>query len=406
MSSFDIINKSLQNSPLYQSLVSASKKDNFLYTIKPSPGIFAKSNTRVNSRVPPGFNRDISFLIPRQGLLSVAYIKLQLSGVVTAPAPNATYCVGGGLYFIHTHVDLCTKALVIERNYSDSIYTRINSLPNEIREGYLSACQNSASIPANTDLSTSPLGQIWIPLFFSFAERPENFLDTRFLENLEIKFKSCPNITNIIPGATVTNPGIAKCELVCNFINPILKEYQDLQAQQFTIGQPLSMLWNNQEKEQEITTSASVDDQAIEFTMNLSTKKLVHATQILVWNINSNGADFENIERVQFKAMGSIIRDVSGLELQIMLSRPWNRFGTKVDVSSNHDNTYTMYWGLTDDIIENSGAIAFASLNDPTLVVRARVKTAGTYQLNVVHNCWNIINCNGTTGEVTRSLDK
>ena len=88
-----------------------------------------------------------------------------------------------------------------------------------------------------------------------------------------------------------------------------------------------------------------------------------------------------------------------------MQSRAWNRFNTKVDVSGANDNIYTLYFGLDDSLIENSGAIAFQSLNDPVIIVRARVKTVGTYKLKVVSNCWNIVNIDGTSGEITRSLD-
>jgi hypothetical protein len=401
--SFDILNKTLQNSPLYKALVSASQSNKFLYTIKSSPAPYSKTNLRVNSRIQAIFNRDWSFLIPSQGLLAVAYLRVQLSGIV---ATDITFCQGGGIYLLHDHVDLVTKSMVIERIYNNSIMARVNALPSEIRDGYLSAVKSGITVVAGTDLSVSSLGEIWVPLFFSAFERPENFLDTRFIENLEIKLKSTSALTDIITSGTVTNGGITSAELCCLYMNPIEYAYEKLQSEQFTLKAPLSMLWNNQEKNEDAEAVCTLADSIVEFKMRIDTKKLVHAMHIFVKKVGNLGGDFENIENIKLQAMGTTLISVDGLELQIMQSRNWNRFNTKVDTSGANDNIYTLYFGLDDSMIENSGAIAFQSLNDPYIIVRARVQTTGTYKLKVVSNCWNIINIDGTSGEITRSLDK
>ena len=401
--SFDILNKTLQNSPLYSQLYSISPSNKFLYTVKSSPAPYAKTNNRVNSRIQTTFNRDCNFLIPSQGLLAVCYVKIQLQGIVSA---DMTYCQGGGIYIIHDHVDLVTKSLVIERQYNNGIMARINAMPSEIRDAYLAAIKSGETVIAGTDLSVSPLGTVWIPLFFSSFERPENFLDTRFIENIEIKFKSTSSITDIIASGTVTNGGIISAELCCLFINPIEYAYEKLQSEQFTLKAPLSMLWNNQEKNEDVQAVCTLEDSIVEFRMPITTKKLVHSMHIFVKKVGNLGADFENVEHITLQAMNTSLIEVDGLELQVMQSRAWNRFNTKVDVSGANDNIYTLYFGLDDSLIENSGAIAFQSLNDPVIIVRARVKTVGTYKLKVISNCWNIVNIDGTSGEITRSLDK
>lgn len=401
--SFDILNKTLQNSPLYKALVQASQSNKFLYTIKSSPAPFAKTNVRVNSRIQASLNRDWSFLVPSQGLLAVAYIRVQLNGIV---ATDVTFCEGGGIYLINDHVDLVTKNMVIERQYNNAIMARINGMPTEQRDGSLSAVKSRVTVPAGTDLSKSPLAQIWIPLFFSAFEQPSNFLDTRFIENLEIKFKSSSSLSNIIASGTITNGGIQSAEMCCMYINPIEYEYEKLQSEQFTLKAPLSMLWNNQEKNEDVSAVCTLADSIVEFVMPISTKKLVHSMHIFVKNVTAIGADFENVENIKLQAMGTTILNVDGIELQIMQSRSWNRFATKIDVSGTNDNIYTLYFGLDDSLIENSGAIAFQSLNDPVLIVRARVQATGTYKLKVVSNCWNIVNIDGTSGEISRSLDK
>ena len=222
--SFDIINKSLQNSPLYQALVKASQSNGFLYTIKSSPAPFGKTNVRVMARITANFNRDWNFIVPCQGLLSVAYIKVKLSGVVTAPL---TFVQGGGIYLINDHVDFVTSSMVLERLYNNGIMARINGLPAEQRDGYLAAVKSGVSVDVGTDLSVSPLGEIWIPLFFSAFERPENFLDTRFVENVEIKFKATGSFADIISSGTVSNYGITSAELCCCYINPINYAYDN-----------------------------------------------------------------------------------------------------------------------------------------------------------------------------------
>ena len=166
------------------------------------------------------------------------------------------------------------------------------------------------------------------------------------------------------------------------------------------------MLWNNQEKNEDVSTVCTLEDSIVEFRMPITTKKLVHSMHIFVKNVDNLGADFENVEHITLQAMNTSLIEVDGLELQVMQSRAWNRFNTKVDVSGANDNIYTLYFGLDDSLIENSGAIAFQSLNDPVIIVRARVQTVGTYKLKVVSNCWNIVNIDGTSGEITRSLDK
>ena len=166
------------------------------------------------------------------------------------------------------------------------------------------------------------------------------------------------------------------------------------------------MWWNNHEKSEDVSAVCTLADSIVEFRMPISTKTLVHSMTIFVKNSTAEGADFENIESVKFQAMGTTLTHDSGLELQIMQSRSWNRFSTRIDVSGTNDNIYTLYFSLDDSRTENSGAVGFQSLNDPILIVRARVQATGTYSLKVICNCWNIINIDGSSGEITRSLDK
>ena len=400
----DIINKSLQNSPEYMSLVRASTRNDYLYDVSASPAPSAFSNVRVNSRSAPKFNNELSFMIPRSGLLQIAYIKIKLAGVVNQ---NCKYVVGGGIYLINDKVDLLTKSLVIERNYTNMNMKRVDGLSTENRDSILSATKSSYDLVQNNDLSSADGGEFFIPLFFTAFENPSVFIDTRFWENLEIKFKVCQDINSIITvSGAVTNPGITSAELCCTYRNPIQYAYEKLQNENFSLLAPLSLLWSNQEKENTLSISTPNNYQTVKVTMNLSIKKLGHSSTIILSKSTGLGADFQSIKHIKLTAQGVTLFEADGQELQIMLSRSYNRFVTRIDTSGNNDNIYTIYYGLSDSTTENSGAIGFSSINDPRLEVTALLPDYGTYNLNVYHSYFNIININGSNGVVMRSLDK
>ena len=400
----DILNKSLQNSPEYMSLVRASTRNDFLYDVSPSPAPNAFTNVRVQSRVVPAFNRELSFMIPRSGLLQIAYLKIRLSGVLNA---GSSFVPGGGIYLINEKVDLLTKSLVLERNYTNMIMKRINGLSTENRDAYLSASKSGVSLLVNNNLSTSDEGEIFIPLFFTAFENPNVFIDTRFWENLEIKFKTCVSIDNILTTVgSVNNPGIVSAELCCSYRNPIQYAYEKLQNENFSLVAPLSLLWSNQEKETSAQIVLANNYQTSKITMKLAVKKLVHSTTLILSKSTALGGDFISIKHIKLSAQGTTLFEADGIELQVMLSRSYNRFITRVDSSGTNDNIYTIYYGLSDSLIENSGAIGFSSINDPELEVTAVFPEYGTYNLNVYHTFFNIINVNGASGIVMRSLDK
>lgn len=401
----DILNKSLQNSPEYMSLVRASTRNDFLYDVSPSPAPNAFTNVRIQSRQVPAFNTDLEFMIPRSGLLQIAYLKIRLSGVVNQVT---SFVAGGGIYLINEKVDLVTKSLVLERNYTNMIMKRINGMSTENRDAYLTASKSGIALLTNNDLSVSDEGQIFIPLFFTAFENPNVFIDTRFWENLVIKFKTCVSIDSILSNVgAVNNPGIVSAELCCSYRNPIQYAYEKLQNENFSLVAPLSLLWSNQEKETPFPISTNGNNnQTIKSTMKLSVKKLVHSTTLILSKSTALGGDFISIKHIKLSAQGTTLFEADGLELQVMLSRSYNRFITRVDTSGTNDNIYTIYYGLSDSLIENSGAVGFSSINDPELEITATYPEYGNYFLNVYHTFFNVINVNGASGIVMRSLDK
>lgn len=400
----DILNKSLQNSPEYMSLVRASTRNDFLYDVSPSPAPNAFTNVRIQSRETPGFNGLLSFMVPRSGLLQIAYIRIVLSGNTTG---SVTFGQGGGVFLINEKVDLLTKSMVIERNYTHMIMKRINGLSQENRDAYLTACRSGVTIPVNNDLSTTSAGEIFIPLFFTAFENPNVFIDTRFWENLEIQLKTTTSINDIFTtSGAISNPGIKSAELCCSYRNPIQYAYEKLQNENFSLVAPLSLLWSNQEKESIASITLPNNYQTSKITMKLATKKLVHSTTIILKNSLAFSSDFESIKHIKLSAQGTVLFEADGIELQVMLSRSYNRFITRVDTSGSNDNIYTIYYGLSDSLTENSGAIGFSTINDPELEVTAIFPVYGTYDLHVYHTYFNIINVNGSNGTVLRSLDK
>ena len=180
---------------------------------------------------------------------------------------------------------------------------RVNGLSTENRDSILSATKSSYDLVVNNDLSSADAGEFFIPLFFTAFENPSVFIDTRFWENLEIKFKVCTDINSIITvSGAVTNPGITSAELCCTYRNPIQYAYEKLQNENFSLLAPLSLLWSNQEKENTLSISTPNNYQTVKVTMNLSIKKLGHSSTIILSKSTGLGADFQSIKHIKLTA--------------------------------------------------------------------------------------------------------
>jgi hypothetical protein len=153
------------------------------------------------------------------------------------------------------------------------------------------------------------------------------------------------------------------------------------------------------------------------FDVPINCKKLVHSTEIMVRLLINNtnktplasaaGIDgnYVEISSVELSGDSEILLKYDATELQVMQSRSYNRFHSRLNASNTFDNIYTIQYGMYASKTQNSGGINFNNLRDAKLKVTVKDTLLVNYELIVVHNYWKFMETDGGDMKMSTSYD-
>ena len=325
----------------------------------------------------------------------------------------------------------CSEREILKPEYIISL--KSSFMPNtQFTVGYNGQFLNLYPENANIELTDYVLS--WCTFTLNIYKDFARFGD----DNLHVRFWSYPAVS-----------GQAWCSITINnnilsWVNSIIYP-PDNNSTRFTIvpnGNGVSLLWDGNGDSQTLyptgieaspfsttqptpTTQPAIFDiepldqsNTIEFNVPINCKKLVHSTNFMVKpinNINTNktplasnaGMDgnYIAIDSIELIINSETIWKYDTTEVQVMQSREYNRFHSKLNRSNTFDNIYTVQYGLYSSITQNSGAINFNDVKDGRFKVVAKGLQLGDYELIVVHNYWKFMETDGSDGRMSSSYD-
>ena len=310
----DVQNISNLESPLYNTLVTRSQRDPWTYSLLSNIGSFSKSRVEVPPQTDPGNFKDsdqeVHWKIPRYGLLAKVAILNRIEYTdadALTDQPDFQNSLG---FYLWKEIKLETHNKRIQALYPEYQQMRMKSLPYERRESMQGAVAADGTVLTTEGGSTSATRQFYTPTFFSFSERTNNFIDTRFVENLEVVATARRGSEITTLGSNTSNTlkfssGYPK--LVCYFYNPTEEIYRAYQHRNFTLERPLTMLQYDVFKEtpevkkyKDInadTVNGKMRHGLLTFNKKLDCNNLVFATHLMVREKTKDNSGATSIQR-------------------------------------------------------------------------------------------------------------
>lgn len=389
-------------SPLVQSLQSALISKPFNYGLNKNYPILSKQSYSVSADTIPGtstngLNTTLNFKVPRYGLLYGMAIKSVINTSATKTATLTRLSTLGARIF--SNVSLRSHSRVIQDNSSNYILSRMLEASQEQYNAYVNM---TTGVPAVDNNVTSI--SIYTPLFFFFGEKTGNFLDTTFVENLEVVAT-----TNSLSGVWGQNEllstfGFSSCTLECYYVQLENGVHQSLIASQFPMGKSLTMLANDCYVESPTTATYS-SGSTLSISHEVKSKNVAMSCYVYARDRNTNA--LLPINSLTITANGQTIVS-SDRRTQIFENSSNNKFLFNVPGSSTGSDAYFVYFGLDMDKTYVSGVNALQSLNSPTITAvvdtSSGVTGSDVIELSVVFDYFTLLSISSDSGQVQRSL--
>lgn len=241
----DVRNLSNQESPLYNTLTRKTERDPWTYNLLSSVGSFSKQRVAV---VPDVEVEDfkskplpVVWNLPRYGLLGGLMIRsvIQVASTHSGNFSKEVFVDNLGA-FLFNEISIRTNNKMIQTLYPEYTLARIKELPYEKRKSMESAIGSDGLALTSQVSDALRTFVVYTPCFFSFMERTNTFLDTRFVEDLQIH-------ATVEQGNRLTDSATCKFvpgqpELVCTFYNPTDLTYNRVQSVNYSNDSPSTFL--------------------------------------------------------------------------------------------------------------------------------------------------------------------
>lgn len=389
-------------SPLIQSLQSALVSEPFNYKLDKNFPILSKLKVDVRpetlnqTSTTDAHGRQLTFKVPRYGLLTGMCIRSTVNTSATKTATLTRLSTFGARMF--SNVSLRSHSRVIQDNSSYEILSRMLEAPQEQWNAYQTM---TTAVPAlNNNVSGA---EVFTPLFYYFGEKTHNYLDTTFVEPLEVV--ATVNSQSGVWGTeeVLSTFGFSDCVLECYYIQLESKVHQALIAAQFPQSSNLTMLANDQYLE---SPSSVVYASGSELSISHEVKSKNVAMSGYVYARDRDTNALLPIKSLTMVSNGQTIVD-SDRRSQIFENHSLG-FIHNVPGSSTGTNNYAVYFGLDVEKTYVSGALALQSMNSPILTAvvdtSAGVSADDVIELIVVWDYFTLLSIDSSNGSINRSL--
>ena len=391
----DLYNNAIEVSPLYDSLSEGPKPQPFVFTLENCPSGFAKHNHIQAPQIAingAGNGQVLEFRIPRYGLASIMYLHVEptVSG-------STNFGAKGILPLIKDSVQLLAGANLLQSVYMDSVYYRMCSMDyNDMISSFNNV--GIVSVGGGVQGATGAL-DYYIPLYFAFSERPENFVDVAFAQELTIRLEIAPFSDCTSSGTSLTS---LKINLEIQSTIPEPKAYNELKDIQFKGKEAHPFLWCNEYREP-LAFATGASGLAVFDSVLLKANKFCSHSIIEVVS-STNNVPVKNslsqvLSKVVLTSMNSELMTSNTSKSSIMEKRVWNNFRL-----AKGANAVILRYDLSGSYVRPESGLCLKNLNTPMLRVEAVVGDTNQYALKITHHFWNYVTI-ANDGTVARGLD-
>lgn len=235
-----------QASPLKTLLHSTSSYQPYTYSVRSNAPNSTQTRVKVNSNVQLGatsFGTTVNFTVPRYGLWQSACMKFKIKVFRNKDEQRFTNWLGcflASAYTLSSHnkliCQLDSENLLHEATYGVSANERkLNGLI------YMEEANWAQYKGATTGTEYREV-TVLCPLPFTFMQNTGSYLDTSFCEQLTVGCKLIGAASDVMSTAAGASWEFSDAQLICDFVSLEDKERRAVQAANYSMTKPLTLL--------------------------------------------------------------------------------------------------------------------------------------------------------------------
>lgn len=393
---------SLQNSPLSQVLLSDSNMSPFVYSVYSS--LPPTSRQKVFQKGSIGFGKTTSFNVPRYGVLAGCVLRVNITGTGLDPGVN----FGNALL---KNAVLSSHSREIIRLETMGNYNKLIDKTDNTQAALMVVAGN---VEGN-DLTSG--GDYYIPLNFSLFDNMASYLDTSFIEQLEVSV-SLNSADDVLQAGSSAAFDTEKSGIIFYYLNMSESDLRSLQNSNFSLDRPLSILTKSYYKETDVKYTASATG-TYDFTIQLNCPNLISRTIIGLISTSGSGTaskgqmgNYIPISSVEISSSGRVIYEYSS-RLEVILENALffdkavaivNAEAYTTSSLSYSSNLFIHNWGLGGDPARFSGGVSGKGSSNLTIKVTASVVSGTVYTLMCENEYFSIVSISGGSGKISNSI--
>lgn len=398
----DIITAANRESGLLESLQAQQVSDLYTYRLTANAPNGSKNVVAVSTSDSLAVGNNISFNLPKFGLLERAVL-------VTDFTTNSQETVWANIADIGARMfsDITLRAHSNIICSANPQYNLIRQRTSPIETALtLSSIQMPTLVATGAQISFTTgnqVGRVCTPLWLPFFEKPTNYLDLDFCEQLQVN----ATINTAVQMAGFTqNPTINNVRLFCFFRVLSNEARRAYQAKNFNPERPLNMLIYDQYTESTLCTATT--QHSITFKVPhavFATHAYIGATSCAGYSSGFPiGFSYSMSGRTLFESIpNSVMRydqsfyGCAGVNVATVGTIAYNG-----NYTTATQQPLSIFWGESSDRTWNSHAVAMSNVNNPILTVQSSVaQSATTDTLHCVHEYYKLLSISPDDGRLT-----
>ena len=384
---------SLQNSPLSQVLLSDSNMSPFVYSVYSSLPPTSRQKVEVPAPSTLAYDKSASFNVPRYGLLCAAVLKVRITANSTT---NLGTNYGNMLIKRATLSSHSREILALE---SIGNFVKVLDKPLDVSATLMNVAYNAAPTFAT---GTAGDYDVYVPLNFSVFDNASSYLDTSFIEQLEVNVSL--NDSASLLSASTAAISATNSAMIFYYLNMSESDLRSLQNAQYSLEKPLSILAKSYFRENPVkhTATATGDYMAtVQMTCpNLMTRTFIGITSDAIGEIGN----FLSVKSVKIKSSGRELYNYAVNDNFLENALFYAKGNLKGNLTGNTYNVFVHNWGLYGNDSQFSGGISGKGSSNLMLEITYAETSGGAYTVVVESEYQNIISISSGSGKISNSI--
>lgn len=392
---------SLQNSPLAQVVLSDSNMSPFVYSVYSSLPPCSRQKVEL-AGTNMGFSKSTSFAVPRYGILCGCVLKVVMTGSGMNPGLNLGNClVKSAVLSSHSREIIRLETLGNLVNILDK--------PQPTQDALMSIASNYEASSTYSDITC------FVPLNFSVFNNMSSFIDTSFVEQLEV------NVTlnasaDVFEATTSITLDTASSAMIFYYLNMSESDTRALQNANYSVDRPLSVLTKSYYKESDVSVTASGTDE-IFLKMSINCPNLITRTILGLYQKYSTGitlngqiGNFIPINKVKIYSSGREIYSYKTPDEEVLENALFFNKGKQGAVmfgttsTGYQSNIFVHNWGISGNDNQFSGGVSGKGSSNLYLEAYFTPVSGRVYTLVCENEYLSIVSTSGGSGKISNSI--